>query len=88
MIIGLSLNVVLGYTGQVSLGHHAFVGLAAFVAAHHLTVRAGCVPEEGCTQSSLTAFFVAIALGVLSGAISAGSARPRRTPDQRAYTWP
>ena len=72
VIIGLSLNVVLGYTGQVSLGHHAFVGLAAFVAAHHLTVRAGCVPEEGCTQSSLTAFFVALALGILSGAFSAG----------------
>jgi branched-chain amino acid transport system permease protein len=72
VIIGLSLNVVLGYTGQVSLGHHAFVGLAAFVAAHHLTVRAGCLPEEGCTQSSLTAFFVALALGVLSGTISAG----------------
>ena len=72
VIIGLSLNVVLGYTGQVSLGHHAFVGLAAFVAAHHLTVRAGCLPEDGCTESSLTAFFVAIALGVLSGTISAG----------------
>jgi branched-chain amino acid transport system permease protein len=72
VIIGLSLNIVLGYTGQVSLGHHAFVGLAAFVAAHHLTVRAGCVPEDGCTQSSLTAFFVAIGLGILSGALSAG----------------
>jgi branched-chain amino acid transport system permease protein len=72
IIIGLSLNVVLGYTGQVSLGHHAFVGLAAFVAAHHLTVRAGCVPEDGCVESSLTAFFVAVALGIFSGALSAG----------------
>ncbi|MGH2754480.1 MAG: branched-chain amino acid ABC transporter permease [Actinomycetota bacterium] len=72
VIIGLSLNIVLGYTGQVSLGHHAFVGLAAFVAAHHLTVRAGCLPEEGCTESSLTAFFVAIAVGTLSGVLSAG----------------
>jgi branched-chain amino acid transport system permease protein len=72
VVIGLSLNVVLGYTGQVSLGHHAFVGLAAFVAAHHLTVRLGCLPENGCTASSLPAFLVAILLGVLSGLISAG----------------
>ena len=72
IIIGLSLYIVLGYTGQVSLGHHAFVGLAAFVAAHHLTERAGCLPEDGCVESSLTAFFVAIGLGILTGALSAG----------------
>lgn len=71
-IIGLSLNIVLGYTGQVSLGHHAFVGFAAFVAAHHLTVRAGCAPEEGCIESSLNAFFVSILVAVLSGALAAG----------------
>lgn len=33
-LIGLSLNIALGYTGQVSLGHHAFVGTAAFVSAY------------------------------------------------------
>lgn len=71
-IIGLSLNIVLGYTGQVSLGHHAFVGFAAFVAAHHLTVRAGCAPEEGCIESSLNAFFVSVLVAVLSGALAAG----------------
>ena len=36
-IIGLSLNIVLGYVGQVSLGHHAFVGIAAFVAAYYVS---------------------------------------------------
>lgn len=71
-IIGLSLNIVLGYTGQVSLGHHAFVGLAAFIAAHHLTVRAGCAPEEGCIESTLSAFFVAILVAVLVSALAAG----------------
>jgi branched-chain amino acid transport system permease protein len=71
-IIGLSLNIVLGYTGQVSLGHHAFVGLAAFVAAHHLTVRAGCAPEEGCIESSLNAFFVGILVAVVVSALAAG----------------
>ena len=71
-IIGLSLNIVLGYTGQVSLGHHAFVGLSAFVAAHHVTVRAGCAPEEGCIESPLGAFFTAIFIATIVGALSAG----------------
>ena len=33
-IIGLSLNVLLGYVGQISLGHQAFVGIGAFTAAY------------------------------------------------------
>ncbi|MFN2610603.1 MAG: branched-chain amino acid ABC transporter permease [Actinomycetota bacterium] len=32
-IIGLSLNVLMGYAGQISLGHQAFVGVGAFAAA-------------------------------------------------------
>lgn len=31
-IIALSMNVLIGYVGQISLGHHAFVGLGAFAA--------------------------------------------------------
>jgi branched-chain amino acid transport system permease protein len=58
-IIGLSLNVVLGYTGQVSLGHHGFVGLSAFVSA-------GVVSEQG--QS----FWVGLFAAVLVGAATAG----------------
>ena len=45
-IIGLSLNIVLGYVGQVSLGHHAFVGIAAFVAAYYATNKAGCTLDS------------------------------------------
>lgn len=33
-IIGLSLNVLIGYAGTISLGHQAFVGVGAFVAAY------------------------------------------------------
>jgi branched-chain amino acid transport system permease protein len=33
-IIGLSLNVLIGYAGQVSLGHQAFVGIGAFTSAY------------------------------------------------------
>ena len=31
-IVGLSMNVLMGYAGQVSLGHAAFYGIGAFVA--------------------------------------------------------
>ncbi len=34
---GLSLNVLLGYCGQISFGHQAFVGLGAFVSAYIVT---------------------------------------------------
>ncbi|HVF53993.1 MAG TPA: branched-chain amino acid ABC transporter permease [Actinomycetota bacterium] len=67
-IIGLSLNVVLGYTGQVSLGHHAFVGLAAFASAFYVTEKAGC-EIDSC---SMTSFSVAMLIAILSGALSAG----------------
>jgi branched-chain amino acid transport system permease protein len=38
-IVGLSLNIVIGYTGQLSLGHQGFVGVGAFTAAYALTVQ-------------------------------------------------
>ncbi len=38
-IIGLSLNILLGYTGQISLGHQAFVGIGAFTSAYMVTVQ-------------------------------------------------
>ena len=38
-IVGLSLNIIIGYTGQLSLGHQGFVGAGAFAAAYSLTVQ-------------------------------------------------
>jgi branched-chain amino acid transport system permease protein len=38
-IVGLSLNIVIGHTGQLSLGHNGFFGVGAFAAAYALTVR-------------------------------------------------
>jgi branched-chain amino acid transport system permease protein len=68
-IIGLSLNVVLGYVGQVSLGHHGFIGIAAFVAAYYATEQAGCSVEGSC---SMGAFAAATFFAVLSGGLAAG----------------
>ena len=36
-IVGLSLNILIGYTGQLSLGHNGFYGIGAFAAAYALT---------------------------------------------------
>lgn len=64
-IIGLSLNVLLGYTGQISLGHQAFVGIGAFTSAYMVTVHG---------QPFFAAVFVAMAVGaaqaLLLGAVS------------------
>ena len=68
-IIGLSLNIVLGYVGQVSLGHHGFVGIAAFVSAYFATEKAGCTVDAGC---NLGDFGIAVALAALTGIVAAG----------------
>ncbi|MBW8826585.1 MAG: branched-chain amino acid ABC transporter permease [Acidobacteria bacterium] len=36
-IVGLSLNVLIGYAGTISLGHQAFVGIGAFTSAYVVT---------------------------------------------------
>ena len=36
-VIGLSLNVLIGYIGTISLGHQAFVGIGAFTSAYVVT---------------------------------------------------
>ncbi len=38
-LVGVSLNILIGYTGQLSLGHQGFVGIGAFAAAYSLTVH-------------------------------------------------
>ena len=57
-VIGLSLNVLIGYTGQISLGHQAFVGIGAFTSAYVVSVQG---------QS----FFVAVAVAMVVGGVQA-----------------
>lgn len=59
-IIGLSLNVLIGYVGQLSLGHQAFVGVGAFASAYLVTrqglpfpVALGGAVLVGAAQASL-----------------------------------
>jgi branched-chain amino acid transport system permease protein len=57
-IVGLSLNVLLGYAGQISLGHQAFVGIGAFTSAYMTSVH-----EQN--------FVAAIGVTMLVGAVQA-----------------
>jgi branched-chain amino acid transport system permease protein len=64
-IIALSLNVLVGYTGQVSLGHSAFLGVGAFSSGYALT-------ELGMPWPA--AVVLAIAVGALAAILLGGVA--------------
>jgi branched-chain amino acid transport system permease protein len=55
-IVGLSLNVLLGYAGQISLGHQAFVGIGAFTSAYMTSVH---------EQNFIAALLVTMVVGAL-----------------------
>lgn len=59
-IIGLSLNVLIGYTGTLSLGHQAFVGIGAFTSAYVVT---------DLTQEVILGVLVAAIIGGLQALI-------------------
>jgi branched-chain amino acid transport system permease protein len=64
-IVGLSLNVLLGYAGQISLGHQAFVGIGAFTAAYMTSVHEqNFVAAVGVTM--LVGALQALLLGLVS----------------------
>lgn len=56
-IAALSLNVLVGYAGQISLGHQGFLGVGAFVSAYLVSAQ----------QQT---FWVALLVGALSGAVA------------------
>jgi branched-chain amino acid transport system permease protein len=57
-IVALSMNILVGYAGQVSLGHNAFFGVGAFASAYALTKME--IP-----------FLAALVVAALTGAVSA-----------------
>jgi branched-chain amino acid transport system permease protein len=63
-IIGLSINVITGYAGQISLGHQAFVGIGAFMSA--FLVGHGSGFAVAVLGSALTGALMALALGVVA----------------------
>lgn len=64
-VIGLSLNVLIGYAGQVSLGHQAFVGIGAFTSAYVVTDLSQEV-VLGVAVAALVGGLQALLLGLVS----------------------
>jgi branched-chain amino acid transport system permease protein len=55
----LSLNVLIGYAGQISLGHQAFIGIGAFTSGYIIS-------------KSHQSFYVALAVAAIVGGLQAG----------------
>jgi len=64
-VIGLSLNVLIGYVGTISLGHQAFVGIGAFTSAYVVTEM-----RQEFFIAALIAALVGAAQAALLGAVS------------------
>ncbi len=62
-IVVLGLNLFIGYTGQISLGHAAFFGLGAYGSAI-TTVTYGLSPWPAMILVALLVGFVALVIGV------------------------
>jgi branched-chain amino acid transport system permease protein len=70
VMVGLSMNVLTGYTGQISLGHQAFVGLGALTAAN--VIHTNTTPADpfmlgvGFALAAVAAGGAAIILGAVA----------------------
>jgi len=64
-IVAISLNVLVGYAGQVSLGHAAFLGLGAFSSGYALSEMG--LPFPGAL---LTAVLVSMGIALVLGGVA------------------
>ncbi|MGH2692417.1 MAG: branched-chain amino acid ABC transporter permease, partial [Actinomycetota bacterium] len=72
-IIGLSINIITGHAGQISLGHQAFVGIGAFMSAY-VVFKVGNFPVDPAsglvfapTTIATADFWVALTVAGLTG---------------------
>src|SRR5271166_2596545 len=63
LILIASLNLLMGYGGQISLGHAAFYGLGAY-ASGVLNVKFGLSPWIGLPAAAIVAGLAALIIGV------------------------
>jgi branched-chain amino acid transport system permease protein len=70
VMVGLSMNVLTGYTGQISLGHQAFVGLGGLTAANiihtHTTPADPFMFAIGFGLAAVAAGGAAVVLGAVA----------------------
>jgi branched-chain amino acid transport system permease protein len=64
-IAALSLNVLIGYAGQISLGHQGFLGVGAFTSAYVVTTH-GQTVWVGILAGALTGALTSALMGVVA----------------------
>lgn len=64
-LAAIGYNILLGYSGQISLGHAAFVGLGAYVSAF-ATENLGLPFLAGLLLSGLVPVFLGLLLGIIA----------------------
>ena len=64
-VVALSMNILIGYAGQVSLGHQAFVGVGAFTSAFLLS-RAGLPWALAVVGTIALGSFISLGLGAVA----------------------
>jgi branched-chain amino acid transport system permease protein len=65
VVLASSLNIVVGYIGQLSLGHAAFFGIGAYASAM-LTVDAGLSVWWGMAAAGVAAAFAGFVIGYIT----------------------
>ncbi len=65
VMVGVSLNILMGYAGQISLGHQAFVGVGAFTSAL-IVSKVGLSFWLAVPVAAATGAVAAIALGLVA----------------------
>lgn len=65
VMVGVSLNILMGYAGQISLGHQAFVGVGAFTSAL-IVSKVGLSFWLAVPVAAATGGVAAIALGLVA----------------------
>ncbi|WP_435181108.1 branched-chain amino acid ABC transporter permease [Halorussus sp. AFM4] len=78
VMLGVSWNLLAGYAGQVSLGHAAFFGIGAFVAAWVTTPTRAGLPEALSLPGApgLVTVLFALVVGTLAAALLAAVTGP------------
>lgn len=65
VMVGISVNILMGYLGQISLGHQAFVGVGAFTSAYAVA-KMDMPFLLGITLAAVTGALAAAALGFIA----------------------
>jgi branched-chain amino acid transport system permease protein len=66
VMLGVSWNLLAGYAGQVSLGHAAFFGIGAYVAAWLTTPTRAGLPESVQTPALVALLLAAVAAALVA----------------------